>query len=63
MKQNNSNLIGAYMDFCAGCVQLWIRSAEPPGDIVMRIETQQQQSGLAIDGCTTPRSATIDTFR
>ena len=31
MKQNNSNLVGASTDFCAGCVQLWMRSAEPPG--------------------------------
>ena len=34
-----------------------------PGNIVMRIETQQQQSGWAMDGCTTPRSAAMDTFR
>ena len=34
-----------------------------PGNIVMRIETQQQQSGWVMDGCTTPCSAAMDTFR
>ena len=39
MEQNNNNLVGTSTDLCAGCVQLWMRSAEPPGHIVMRIET------------------------
>ena len=29
----------------------------------MKIETQQQQSGWAMDGRMTPRSAAMDTFR
>ena len=29
----------------------------------MKIETQQQQTGWAMDGRTTPRSAVMDTFR
>ena len=33
------------------------------GDVVMRIETQQKQSGWAMEGRTAPRSAAMDTFR
>ena len=35
----------------AAVLRPWIRSAEMPGDVVMKIETQQQ-SGWAMDGRT-----------
>ena len=34
------------MDFGAGSVQLWIHSAEPPGNIVTRKKQQQQAEHL-----------------
>ena len=63
MKQNNSNLVGASTDFCADVCNYGYIPLSHLGNIVLRIKTQQQQSGWAMEGCTTPRSAAMDTFR
>ena len=36
------------MDFDAGCVQLWVYSTEPPGNIFMRIGTAATQQQMEV---------------
>ena len=57
-KNLNINVYRDYQTFgwgmdrrTAAVLRPWIRSAEMPGDVVMKIETQQQ-SGWAMDGRT-----------